>query len=47
MSLGFAVALAGCVSGDGALVLTGFNVTMTLGRLVGGPFIDRFGRAVP
>jgi MFS family permease len=30
----------------GALVLTGFNVTMTVGRLVGGPFIDRFGRAV-
>lgn len=29
----------------GALVLTGFNVTMTVGRLVGGPFIDRFGRA--
>ena len=30
----------------GALVLTAFNVTMTVGRLAGGPFIDRFGRAV-
>ncbi|GAA1164256.1 MFS transporter [Ornithinimicrobium humiphilum] len=30
----------------GALVLTAFNVTMTVGRVVGGPVIDRFGRAV-
>jgi MFS family permease len=29
----------------GALSLTAFNVTMTVGRLVGGPFIDRWGRA--
>ncbi|MFK5635032.1 MULTISPECIES: MFS transporter [unclassified Ornithinimicrobium] len=28
----------------GALTLTAFNVTMTVGRLVGGPFIDRWGR---
>jgi MFS family permease len=30
----------------GALVLTAFNVTMTVGRVAGGPFIDRFGRTV-
>ncbi|HSP60970.1 MAG TPA: MFS transporter [Ornithinimicrobium sp.] len=29
----------------GALALTAFNLTMTVGRLVGGPTIDRFGRA--
>jgi MFS family permease len=29
----------------GALTLTAFNVTMTVGRLVGGPAIDRLGRA--
>lgn len=35
----------GAPAAYGALVLTGFNVTMTVGRLAGGPFIDRFGRA--
>ncbi len=35
----------GAPAAYGALVLTGFNLTMTVGRLVGGPFIDRFGRA--
>ncbi|MFX0538931.1 MFS transporter [Ornithinimicrobium sp. Y1847] len=30
----------------GALTLTAFNLTMTIGRLIGGPAIDRFGRHV-
>lgn len=36
----------GAPAAFGALTLTAFNVTMTVGRLVGGPFIDRFGRPV-
>ncbi len=34
----------GAPAAFGALVLTAFNVTMTVGRLAGGPVIDRFGR---
>ena len=30
----------------GALTLTAFNLTMTVGRVLGGPTIDRFGREV-
>ncbi|WP_151525911.1 MFS transporter [Serinicoccus kebangsaanensis] len=35
----------GAPAAFGALALTAFNLTMTIGRLAGGPAIDRFGRA--
>lgn len=35
----------GAPAAFGALTLTAFNLTMTIGRLAGGPAIDRFGRA--
>ncbi|MCL2514444.1 MAG: MFS transporter [Microbacteriaceae bacterium] len=34
----------GASSAQGALVLDAFLVAMTLGRMAGGPFVDRFGR---
>ncbi|MGC5585333.1 MFS transporter [Ornithinimicrobium sp. W1665] len=40
------VDVQGAPEAFGALALTAFNLTMTIGRLVGGPTIDRFGRAV-
>ncbi|OLT23999.1 hypothetical protein BJF81_08840 [Ornithinimicrobium sp. CNJ-824] len=39
------VDVQGAPAAFGALALTAFNLTMTVGRLVGGPAIDRFGRA--
>lgn len=38
------VDVQGAPEAVGALALMFFNITMTLGRLVGGPAIDRFGR---
>jgi len=35
----------GAPAAFGALTLMAFNLTMTIGRLLGGPAIDRFGRA--
>lgn len=35
----------GAPAAFGALALTAFNLTMMIGRLLGGPAIDRFGRA--
>lgn len=38
------VDVQGAPEAFGALALTAFNLTMTVGRVVGGPTIDRFGR---
>lgn len=40
------VDVQGAPEAFGALALTAFNLTMTVGRLVGGPVIDRVGRDV-